>query len=237
MREVWGHLCYCFRLLLLYTVADDATVDYQHKIRLNWQHTTTTFMYMKMHIYKHIHAPAHVSFFYMYSMSTINVCICHIPLWTAWWRHQSNGNFSVLLALCAGIHRSPVNSPLKGLWRGALMFSLICAWINGWVNNREAGELRRHRDHYDFTVMSWDFQGSRGSWAPLTNMGYLYSQHGFHPRLYRTCDNLSMLGLKLAHACKRGPMLKSVSWAKIYITINMSNFNRLRPELPPINTQ
>ena len=41
-----------------------------------------------------------------------------------------------------GIHRSPVNSPHKGQWRGALMFSLICAWINGWVNNREAGDLR-----------------------------------------------------------------------------------------------
>ena len=28
-----------------------------------------------------------------------------------------------------GIHRSPVNSPHKGQWRGVLMFSLICAWI------------------------------------------------------------------------------------------------------------
>ena len=52
-----------------------------------------------------------------------------------------------------GIHRYPVNSPHKGQWRGALMFSLICAWINGWVNNREAGDLRRHRDHYDVIVM------------------------------------------------------------------------------------
>ena len=34
-----------------------------------------------------------------------------------------------------------------------LMFSLIYAWINGWVNNREAGDLRRHRAHYDVTVM------------------------------------------------------------------------------------
>ena len=34
------------------------------------------------------------------------------------------------------------------------MFSLICAWINGWVNNREAGDLRRHRTHYDVTIMS-----------------------------------------------------------------------------------
>ena len=52
-----------------------------------------------------------------------------------------------------GIHRSTVNSPLKGQWRGALMFSLICGWINGWVNNREAGDLRRYRSHYDVTVM------------------------------------------------------------------------------------
>ena len=52
-----------------------------------------------------------------------------------------------------GIPRSPVNSPHKGHWRGALMFSLICARINGWVNNREAGDLRRHRGHYDVNVM------------------------------------------------------------------------------------
>ena len=52
-----------------------------------------------------------------------------------------------------GIHRSPVNSPHKGQWRGALMFSLICAWINDWVNNRESGDLRRHRADYDVIVM------------------------------------------------------------------------------------
>ena len=34
------------------------------------------------------------------------------------------------------------------------MFSLICVWINSWVNNREAGDLRRHRGHYDVIVMS-----------------------------------------------------------------------------------
>ena len=58
-----------------------------------------------------------------------------------------------------GIHRSPVNSPQKGQWRGPSMFSwtfdvfLICAWINAWVNSREAGELRHHQAHYDVTVM------------------------------------------------------------------------------------
>ena len=52
-----------------------------------------------------------------------------------------------------GIHRSPVNSPHKGQWRGALMFTLICARIKGWVNNREAVDLGRYRGHYDVTVM------------------------------------------------------------------------------------
>ena len=63
------------------------------------------------------------------------------------WKH-----FPWLLALCAG--NSPVNSPNKGQWRGTLMFSLICASRNGYVNNRDAGDLRRHRVHYDVIVMA-----------------------------------------------------------------------------------
>ena len=60
-----------------------------------------------------------------------------------------------------GIQRFPVNSPHKGQWRGALMFSLICVWINAWVNNREAGDLRRHRAYYDVTVMRyWEIKQS-----------------------------------------------------------------------------
>ena len=55
--------------------------------------------------------------------------------------------------LVQGIHWSPVNSPHKGKWRGALMLSLIFAWIKGWVNDREASYLRRHRAHYDVNVM------------------------------------------------------------------------------------
>ena len=52
-----------------------------------------------------------------------------------------------------GIRRLPVNSPHKGQWRGALKFSLISAWKNGWVNNRDVGDLRHYRAHYDVTVM------------------------------------------------------------------------------------
>ena len=59
-----------------------------------------------------------------------------------------------------GIYRSPVNSPHKGQWRGASMFSLICAWINNWVNNREAGDLRRHRAHHDVIVMTGLYEGN-----------------------------------------------------------------------------
>ena len=52
-----------------------------------------------------------------------------------------------------GIPRSPVNSPHKDQWRRALMLSLICSWRKGWVNNRDAGDLRSYRAHYDVTVM------------------------------------------------------------------------------------
>ena len=53
-----------------------------------------------------------------------------------------------------GIHCSPVNSPHKGHWHGALMCYLICPWINGQVINREAGDLRHHHAYHDATVMA-----------------------------------------------------------------------------------
>ena len=66
---------------------------------------------------------------------------------------SSNGNiFRVTGHLCEEFTGDRW-SPHKGQWRGALMFSLICVWINGWVNNREAGDLRRYRAHHDVTVM------------------------------------------------------------------------------------
>ena len=70
-----------------------------------------------------------------------------------WWRHQME-TFPRYWPFVRGIHRSPVNSLHKGQWRGALMFSLICARINGWVNNGEAGDFRRHRAHYDVIAMA-----------------------------------------------------------------------------------
>ena len=52
--------------------------------------------------------------------------------------------FSALLAICAG------NSPGTG---DAGLWSLNCVWIDGWVNNREAGDLRRNQAYYDVIVM------------------------------------------------------------------------------------
>ena len=72
-----------------------------------------------------------------------------------------------------GIHRSPVNSPHKGQWRRAMMFSLICAWINDWVNNRETGDLRRHRVHYDVIVMGqWSHNGCLPNTSPWKRVHY-----------------------------------------------------------------
>ena len=64
---------------------------------------------------------------------------------------SSNGNFYALLAICAG------NSPFAGV----LMLSLICVWINGWVNNREACDLRRHRAHYAVIVIARNANDNR----------------------------------------------------------------------------
>ena len=68
------------------------------------------------------------------------------------WLHQME-TFPSNWPFVRGIHRSPVNSPHKGHLRGALMFSLICVWINEWVNNLETGDLIRYRAHYDVIVM------------------------------------------------------------------------------------
>ena len=66
-----------------------------------------------------------------------------------------------------GIHRSPVNSPHKAQWRGPLMFTLICVWINDWVNNREPGHLRRYRAHYDVNLMGQSINTCVWWYAPI----------------------------------------------------------------------
>ena len=63
------------------------------------------------------------------------------------WKH-----FLCYWSFVQRIHRSPVNSPHKGQWCGPLMFSLIWVWINGWINNHEAGDLRCHCAYYDIVM-------------------------------------------------------------------------------------
>ena len=62
----------------------------------------------------------------------------------SWWRHQMETfPFRVISpTFVRGIHLSLVNFPHNCKWRGALIFSLICAWINGWLNNRETGYFK-----------------------------------------------------------------------------------------------
>ena len=67
-----------------------------------------------------------------------------------WWRHQME-TFSASLTLCAG--NSPVTGEFPSQRPVTRMFSLICAWTNGWVNTSYDGDLRHHRTHYDVTVM------------------------------------------------------------------------------------
>ena len=55
-----------------------------------------------------------------------------------------------------GIHRSPVDFPHKGHWRGASMWFLICTWTKCCINHRDAADLRRHRAHYIVIVMYFD---------------------------------------------------------------------------------
>ena len=74
------------------------------------------------------------------------ICTCHDDVIK--WKH-----FPRYWPFVRGIHQSPVNSPNKGQWHGDLMFSLTCFWIKVWVNNREAGDLRPYRSHYDVIVM------------------------------------------------------------------------------------
>ena len=92
------------------------------------------------------------------------------------WKH-----FPHYRPLLRGIHRSPVNSSHKGQWRGALVFSLICAWINGWVNNCEASYLRRHRAHYDVTAMVY------GCFNVTIDLSLWYQMQQDDPRLFLNC--------------------------------------------------
>ena len=110
------------------------------------------------------------------------------------WKH-----FARYWSFVRGIHRSPVNSPHKGQWCGALMFCLISAWMMGWVNNHEAGDLRRHRDHYDVIVMQEPIQTalSRRWLNNKTSLCISIPVRGSRYRLYVTVAFMKSAGFLL----------------------------------------
>ena len=70
-----------------------------------------------------------------------------------WWRHQVE-IFSALLYLCVGNSSVNVEFPAhRPVTRGVDVY-LICAPIHGWVNNGEAGDLRRYRAQYEVIVVN-----------------------------------------------------------------------------------
>ena len=121
-----------------------------------------------------------------------------VELSVAWWRHWME-HFPRYWPFVWGIHRWPVNSPHKGQWRGALMFSLICAWMNDWVNNREAGDVRRHCAHYDVIVMEY---GPSIGWCITCVMGWFKCRLGIATspggRFKNTFELSNLIALKIS---------------------------------------
>ena len=118
------------------------------------------------------------------------------------WKH-----FPCYWPFARGIHWSPVNSPHKGQWCRALMFSLICIWINSWVNNLEAGDLRCYWAHYDVTVMvchsdsQWPFcQSQQGFYWKLS--WYSLKQIWRHESIFLLYEVLAMKTTLWAVKCK-----------------------------------
>ena len=123
---------------------------------------------------------------------------------------SSNGNiFRVTGPLCGEFngHRW---IPPQDHWHGALRFSLICVWINSWINNREAGDLRRYRAHYDVIVML-----TRAAFHnPRSFKIRVYS---FHVNLKSGLHLLSHLPLDKMAAISQTTFSNAFSWMKSFV--------------------
>ena len=152
--HLYGRKCrhFDFRSVLMLLIVLHVQSSCKHKLAMCWKFNdlssrqSTQFRFI-LDWYKHVH-------WYSTSISDLYNYFGWSS-WCAWWHDDviKWKHFPHHWACVREIHRSPVNSPHKDQWRGAKMFSLICVWINGWVNNREAGDLRRHPAHYDVIVM------------------------------------------------------------------------------------
>ena len=112
---------------------------------------------------------------------------------------SSNGNnFRVTGHLCGEFTGNRWIPHTKRPVTRSFDLSLICVWIKGWVNNREAGDLRRYRAHYDVTVKcpikhypsAWDFWAitllELNHWRHVTyicanTLGIIGSYNGLSP--------------------------------------------------------
>ena len=137
-----------------------------HETIIGWCHISEQMCYMVFHLSRFSTIMKTLVYRHSYTMMT-----------------SSNGNiFRVTGPLCGEFTGPPVNSPHKGQWRGALMFPLICVWINDWVNNREAGDLRRYRGHYDVTVMT------HANHVKLSIQPYTWKPHGLYSLVHDACS-------------------------------------------------
>ena len=115
-----------------------------------------------------------------------------------------------------GIHRSPVNSPHKGQWRGALMFCLSYAWANGCANNRHTGDLRRHHAHYDVTGMCdvmdlgqyWFGHGTKPLPKPML---FIFSQnYPYAPHEHISVKFYSDVSIIIRESAKKWPLCSGI---------------------------
>ena len=166
------------------------------------------------------------------------------PVINTWWRHQME-TFFALLALCEGDHRSPVDSPDKGQWHGALMFSLISAWTSNWANNRDVGDLRRHRPHYDVTLMN---NGVYRFIVKVSHGGKTVFTAFNHPALNKGAGHVICIEEHCEEHCEATiPIVKGTTWRDVtsgvapalsaisIFKVQNTNINELKLKMPCYN--
>ena len=152
----------------------------------------------------------------------------------SWWRHQMK-TFSALLALCAG------NSPNIGEFPSqrpvTQNFDVFfrCARTNGWVNSRDAGDLRRHRTHYDVTVMLRKFSCRKCTWKCLQCIE-LNALNMWFPNLLRSTNEFSTSDGQWCHCILTSPFLPHVFYLTRHVVVSKkrSTYALFVAQRPPV---
>ena len=103
------------------------------------------FKYQHLYIFKSL---------WLSMYARVRFCLQVVTLLCSAMMTSSNGSLFRVTGLCA--RNSPVTGefPAQRPVTRSFDVSFICAWIKGLENNREAGDFRRHRAHYDVIVMA-----------------------------------------------------------------------------------